>query len=319
MTDNENHPHFLIFGCGGAGITILDRIEALQNQNIRTVAIDTNKKFLEAYRAQIKIPLEINNPIIFRGEGDPDQVADAVLAAKSKFSSLIEPSGTVFVIAGLGRGVGTGAAPQIAKIARDRGALMIAIAVLPFCIQEKTVRQAWAGLKELLKHADSVIVLDNQLIRDLYYGLSVDQEYARLNGIIVDVIKNIIHCSNVPSLINLNHEDFEAIFRNKGLATILTGKSREDDRNKNESVVRNCMSSPLFNIDYRSATGSLVLIIGGYNVGLYDAEVIASSVTDEIDPHADVVWSAVIDESMRGEISALAIMTGIRVKNENSF
>ncbi len=314
MTEIEKSPHFLIFGCGGAGITILDRIEALQNQNIRTVAIDTDQKFLEVYRAQIKIPLESHNPIIFRGEGDPAQVADAVLAAKSKFESLIEPSDTAFIIAGLGRGVGTGAAPQIAKIARDQGALVIAIAILPFCIQEKTVRQAWEGLKELLKHGDSVIVLDNQRIRDCFYGLPVAQEYSMLNGIITDVVTTLIRSITAPSLINLDPEDFEAIFRNKGLATILTGESREADRNKNESVVRDCMTSPLFDIDYRSATGSLVLIIGGYNVGLYDAEVIATSVTDEIDPHADVVWSAIIKESIQGEIRVYAIMTGIRVK-----
>lgn len=314
MTENENRPHFLIFGCGGAGITILDGIEALQNKNIRTAAIDMDKKFLEAYRARIKIPLEINNPIIFGGEGDPAQVSDAVMAAKSKFASLIEPSGTVFIFAGLGKGVGTGAAPQIAKIAREQGALVIAIAILPFCTQEKTIRQAWAGLKELLKNADSVIVLDNQLIHDFHYGLSIDQEYARLNRIIVDVIKYIIHCITAPSLINLDPEDFDVIFRNKGLATILTGMSREDDMNKNESVVRNCMSSPLFDIDYRSAISSLVLMIGGYNIGLYDAEDIATSVAYKIDPHAEVIWGAVIEESMQGEIRVYAIMTGIQVK-----
>lgn len=165
---------------------------------------------------------------------------------------------------------------------------------------------------EYVAHAR--IVLDNQLIRDFHYGLSIDQEYARLNGIIVDVIKNIIHCITAPSLINLDPEDFDVILRNKGLATILTGMSRENDRNKNESVVRNCMSSPLFDIDYRSAISSLVLMIGGYNIGLYDAEDIATSVTYKIDPHAEVIWGAVIEESIQGEIRMYAIMTGIQVK-----
>jgi len=313
MTEHEYHPHFLIFGCGGAGITILDCIEALQNQNIRTVAIDTNKKFLEVYRAQIKIPLEINNPIIFRGEGDPAQVADAVLTAKSKFASLIEPSGTVFIIAGLGRGVGTGAAPQIAKIARERGALVIAIAVLPFCIQEKTVRQAWVGLKELLKHADSVIVLDNQRIRDTSF-LSVAQEFEKLNGIIVEMLGGLIRSMTISSRTNLDPEDFYVIFRNKGLAMVLYGESRDVAVNTNESVVRACLSNPLFDVDYRSATGSLILFIGGKDINGYDAEEIAHSVTYELDPQADVVWCTDSIDAMRDKMKVYVIMTGIRVK-----
>jgi cell division protein FtsZ len=94
----------------------------------------------------------------------------------------------------------------------------------------------------------------------------------------------------IPSHINLDPEAFDAIFRNKGLAMILCGQSRKNANNKNESVARGCLNNPYFDIDDRNATGFLVLIIGGIDINGYDAEEIASSVTYEIDPHADVTW-----------------------------
>jgi len=310
MTEIENPPHFLLIGCGGAGIRILDLIESLQLENVRTVATDTNRNVLEKTQFDAQILLG-NNLSNFRGEGDPQEAAAAALDVHSEFVSLIEPSEIVIIIAGLGRGAGSGAAPQIAKIARDRGAIVIAIVMFPFPIQEKTLRQADAGLEELFQHADSVIVFDNQRIYAISSGISVEQGYAKYNEIIADVLSSLIKSVTIPSLINLDPDDFKAIFRNEGLGMVLFGESRENAKNKNESVVRECWSSPSLDIDYRSATGCLVLITGGNDFGRYDAEEIARSITDEIDPHADVVWCTDIQKTMDRKISVYAIMTGI--------
>jgi len=313
MTAPENTPHFLLIGCGGAGIRIVDQISTVQSDAIRTVAIDSDEGALEQSRACIKIFLK-NNPTGLRCERDLLQSARAALEAKSEIESLIEPSSFVFIFAGLGRGVGSGAAPQITKIARGKGALVITTVTLPFLIQDKTVRQGYAAAEELLKHADSVIVFDNQHTRNFSNHLSLAQLYAKFNGMIAEVLGGLIRSMTTPSRINLDPEDFEAIFRNKGLAMILYGEPRDDAHNKNESVVRECWCNPLFDIDYRSATGSIVLFAGGYDINGYDAEEVARSVTDELDPHADVVWCMDSFDKMGEKMKVYVIMAGIRGK-----
>lgn len=111
MTEPLNPPHFLIIGCGGAGIRILDQISTIHFDNIRTVAIDSDEKSFEESRAGIKVFLK-KNPIGFRCERNPSQSARAVLDVKSEIESLIDPSSFVFLLAGLGRGVGSGATPD---------------------------------------------------------------------------------------------------------------------------------------------------------------------------------------------------------------
>lgn len=313
MTEPLNSPHFLLIGCGGAGIRILDQLSTLQSDAIRTVAIDSDKEALERSRAEIKIFLG-DNPITFIDERDVARSAEAILEAKPEIESLIEPSSFVFIIAGLGRGVGSGAAPQIAKIVLDQGALVIATVTLPFLIQDRTVRQGYAAAEELLLYADSVIVFDNQRTRNFSNHLSLVHIYAKFNGMIADVLGGLIRSMTSPSRINLDPEDFEAIFRNKGLAMVLYGEPRDDAQNKNESVVRECWCNPLFDINYRNATGSIVLFAGGYDINGYDAEEIAHSVTDELDPHADVVWCMDSFEKMGEKMKVYVIMTGIQGK-----
>ncbi len=311
MTGPLNAPHFLLIGCGGTGIKILDQISTVKSDAIRTVAIDSDEETLDKSSADIKIFLE-NNPITFIDERDVARSAEAILEAKPEIESLIEPFSIVFIIAGLGRGVGSGAAPKIAKIARNKGALVIATPILPYLIQDKTVRQGYTAAEELLKYADSVIVFDNQRSRNFSNHLSVAQQ--KLNGMIADMLGGLIRSMTATSRINLDPEDFEAIFRNKGLAMVLCGEPRDDATNKNESVVRECWCNPLFDIDYRSATGSIVLFTGGNDINGYDAEEIARSVTDELDPHSDVVWCMDSWEAIAEKMKVYVIMTGIQVK-----
>jgi cell division protein FtsZ len=313
MTKPPNPPHFLIIGCGGTGIRILDQISTVKSDAIRTVAIDSDEVALDKSSADIKIFLE-NNPITFIDERDVARSAEAILEAKSEIESLIEPSSIVFIIAGLGRGVGSGATPQIAKIVRDRGALVIATAILPYRIQDKTVRQGYAAAEELCQHADSVIVFDNERTRNFSNHLSLAQRYAKFNGMIADVLGGLTRSMTSPSRINLHPEDFDSIFRKKGLAMVLCGEPRDNAQNKNESIARECLNNPLLDIDYRSATGSIVLFTGGTDINGYDAEEIARSVTDELDPHADVVWCMDSWEAIVEKMKVYVIMTGIRGK-----
>jgi cell division protein FtsZ len=312
MEKINNLPGFLIIACGGAGIRILEKIRVPRSDHVRSVATDTDTRVLEKSCSDVKIPLGIT-PVKTTCEGDRDQAANAVGYNHSAFVSLIKPSEIVWIIAGMGGNTGSCAAPQIARIARDRGALVIALCILPVLPQVNTFRKAKAGCKELLQYADSVLVVDNDYVCSGFDPvLSIREQFAKINMMVAEMISSLLNSFYIPSLINVDPDDFNVIFRNKGVATILAGESGAEVVNKNDDVVRECLAHPLFNTDYRTATGCLVLIAGGKDLGLFDTEEIATSVSWELDPHADVVWCSDIQSSMEGKLRVYAIMTGIR-------
>jgi cell division protein FtsZ len=313
----DNAPRFVLIGCGGAGNKILNHTKVLHFPNIKTISIDTDKEFLNSTYADIHILLG-DGRIKAWGEGDPAESAHAMNGARCEFEPLVNPGDIVFLLAGLGGGAGSGATPQIAKIAREKGALTIAIISMPFLIQTKTINNAQEGLRRLVDSADSVIVMDNDRYRSRYYNGSVSAIYAKVDEIILAVIRGIITTATVPCLINSEDGDLQAIFKKKGLAIILEGESEIGVVNTNASVIRSCLSNPpSADIDYRGASASFVLIIGGYDLNRYDAEVIATDLTYDLDPHADVVWVADVHKSMEGRVRVYAIMTGVRPSEKN--
>jgi cell division protein FtsZ len=130
-----------------------------------------------------------------------------------------------------------------------------------------------------------------------------------MDQLIGETVKGISETITEPSLINIDYADVRAIMSKGGVAVMLVGESKQ--QNKSESVVRECLSNPMLDIDYRGATGSLIHITGGSDLTLQDAEEIATSLTYELDPHADVIWGARVRNDMEGKVRVLAIMTGV--------
>jgi cell division protein FtsZ len=131
-----------------------------------------------------------------------------------------------------------------------------------------------------------------------------------MDQLIGETVKGISETITEPSLINIDYADVRAIMSKGGVAVMLVGESKQ--QNKAESVVRECLSNPMLDIDYRGATGSLIHITGGTDLTLQDAEEVATSLTYELDPHADVIWGARVRGDMEGKIRVLAIMTGVK-------
>jgi cell division protein FtsZ len=310
-TRPHNLPHFVLVGCGGAGITIIDHIGKNHIPEVKLVTTDTDHKALISGRSDIQILLG-NTLVKGWRDGNPAESAQAVIEQRSEFEPLFEPGGIVFIVTGLGGGAGSGAAPHIARIAREQGSLVIAIALFPFRIQRKTVKNAEEGLRELLMHADSVIVMDNDRYRNVFPNLLPEKVYAKVNGIAVDVLHRLIESISLPYLINIDPDDFPALFRNKGMAIILAGESGNADGNAAEQVVRHCLNSPSCDIDYRSATGCIVLITAGQEFNQDVTGEIVHLLTNELNPAADVVWCSNKNKSMNGRVRVYGIMTGIQ-------
>jgi len=303
-------PHFLIIGCGGAGNIIIDKMGIAGNPSVTTVALDTDKEDLRLIRADLKIL--IGNGLS-RGlrEGEPVESINAVIDAQDEIGSLFHPGDVVIIVAGLGGGAGSGAAPQVAQIARDKGTFVVGIISLPFLIQQKWIKQGKESLKLLQKYTESVIVIDNEQFRRRHHNEPVPVAYEKADEIILGVIRGLVTVLTLPCLINSTMEDFRILFRNRGLAIVLDGESEICPGNPNEEVVRKCLVSPSLDVDYRKASGCFILITAGYDICLCDADDISTSLIYEMDPHADVVWTANMEKSMKGRVRVYTIVTGI--------
>ncbi len=307
---SKETPRFLVIGCGGAGNRIIDKMAVAGLTGVTTIAIDTDREDLRFTHADRKILL--GNGIFKRlREGDPAESANAVIGVQDEIGSQFQPCDVVFIVAGLGGGAGSGAAPQVAKIAREKGAFVIGIISLPFLIQQKWINQGQESLKLLRWHTESVIVIDNEQYRQRYHNEPILVAYAKADEIILGVIRGLVNVVTQPCLIESSMEDFRVLFRNRGLAIILEGVAEIGDGNMNESVVTKCLESLSLDIDYRKASGCFILITGGYDLDLNDANEISTSLTYEMDPHADIVWSAIAEKPMEGQVRVYAIVTGI--------
>ncbi len=313
MTETGKIPNILVIGVGGAGNKIIDKFWTARFNFVKTVAINADQQVLDSIHADLKI-LFGNGLNRISGEGNPDQFPNAVMEGRSNLDDLFEPGAIVFIIAGLCRGSGPGAAPQIAKIAREKGALVIALVSLPCLIRDGGVQPLEDYLHHLIDSADSVIVLQNNWILENFCHNYPTEVYAKVDGIILGVLEGLVTSLTLTCLENCDAEDFRAIFRDRGLAIVLYGESDLNVINTNESVVRNCLKSPSLNINYHGARGCFVLITGGNDLNRFDTEEIATSLTYDLDPHAEIVWSSRIEKDMEGRVRVYAIVTGIGEK-----
>jgi cell division protein FtsZ len=303
-------PRILVVGCGGAGNNTVNRLYHMGIAGAETIAINTDKQHLDMIQAGKRVLIGKSLTKGLGAGGYPDIGKRAAEMARPTLESLMESADLVFVTAGMGGGTGTGSAPVIAQIAKDQGAIVVGMVSYPFQVEKARLLRAEEGLEGLAKAADSVIVLDNNRLLSYVPNLPIGQAFSVMDQLIAETVKGISETITEPSLIQLDYADVRAIMSKGGVAVMLVGESKQ--QNKAESVVHECLNHPLLDIDYRGATGSLIHITGGNDLTLADAEEIASSLTYELDPHADVIWGARIRNEFEGKVRVMAIMTGVR-------
>ncbi|HMK15425.1 MAG TPA: cell division protein FtsZ [Methanomicrobiales archaeon] len=303
-------PRIMVIGCGGAGNNTVNRLHHMGIAGAETIAINTDKQHLDMVQAGKRVLIGKSLTKGLGAGGYPDIGKRAAEMARPTLESLMESADLVFVTAGMGGGTGTGSAPVVAQIAKDQGAIVVGMVSYPFQVEKARLLRAEEGLEALSKAADSVIVLDNNRLLSYVPNLPIGQAFSVMDQLIAETVKGISETITEPSLIQLDYADVRAIMSKGGVAVMLVGESKQ--QNKAESVVHECLNHPLLDIDYRGATGSLIHITGGNDLTLADAEEIASSLTYELDPHADVIWGARIRNEFEGKVRVMAIMTGVR-------
>src|SRR5512136_3143392 len=308
--DFVGQPRIVIVGCGGAGNNTVNRIHHMGVAGAETIAINTDKQHLDMIQAGKRVLIGKSLTKGLGAGGYPDIGKRAAEMARPTLESLMESADLVFVTAGMGGGTGTGSAAGVAQIAKDQGGMVVGMVSYPFQVEKARLLRAEEGLEALSKAADSVIVLDNNRLLSYVPNLPIGQAFSVMDQLIAETVKGISETITEPSLIQLDYADVRAIMSKGGVAVMLVGESKQ--QNKAESVVHECLSHPLLDIDYRGATGSLIHITCGNDLTLADAEEIASSLTYELDPHADVIWGARIRNEFEGKVRVMAIMTGVR-------
>ncbi len=306
----EDVTQIKVIGVGGGGGNAINRMVSSGVQGVEFIAINTDKQVLMFSKATHKI--QIGEKVTGgRGAGArPEMGLKAAEESRDAIIDALNGANMVFVTAGMGGGTGTGAAPAIAQIAKERGILTVGIVTKPFAFEGKRrMQQAEAGIAELAQHVDSLIVIPNERLK-----LVSDQKITFSNAFDVadDVlrqgVKSISELIKVPGLINLDFADVTAIMKDAGHAHM--GVGRASGKEKAEAAANAAISSPLLETTIQGAKGVIISITSSPDITLDDVDVASSIISAAADADANIIFGVAFDEKLDDEIVVTVIATG---------
>ena len=304
-------PKIMVVGVGGAGNNSVNRISAMGVAGAQIVAINTDRQHLGIISDDITkllIGKSITNGL---GAGAyPEIGAKAAEVSKGALEEILDGVDLLFITSGMGGGTGTGASPVVAQIAKQQGAIVIAIVTFPFVLERARAKKAEEGIDVLKDVCDTIVVIDNNRLVELVPNLPVQDAFKVADEVIARTIRGITETITQPSLINLDYADIRTVMGGKGLSVIAVGESQSV--NKVEEVVEDTLKNALLDVDISGASGCLIHITGGAELTLGEANAVGEMLTDEIDPNANVIWGARIDPTFDNKIEVIAIFTGVK-------
>jgi len=299
-----------VIGVGGAGSNIVSWLYNKGISGADIIATNTDKQHLDISDADHKILIGRE---LTRGLGCGGFIEKGREAARESISQLkdsLKDADMVFVCAGMGGGTGTGAAPVIAQIAKETGAIVIGTVTMPFDIERARVDRAEFGLQQLRDVSDTVIVIDNNRLINIAGNLPIQQAFAVANELLSTMIKGIVEIIAIPALVNLDYADVKAIMSSGGVSIIGVGESNTEHRV--EEATRRALTNPLLDVSYEGAQGALIHVSGGDDLLLEEVNKIGEMVTEALDRDATVIWGARIDQNMKGKLRVMTIITGVQ-------
>ncbi|HUG82891.1 MAG TPA: cell division protein FtsZ [Bryobacterales bacterium] len=302
-----------VFGVGGAGCNAVNRMIEAGVEGVTFTAINTDDQALRASNAEFKLQLGARLTL-GRGAGsDPEVGRAAALEDTEKLIELLGDADMVFVTAGLGGGTGTGAAPIVASLANELGALTVAVVTKPFAFEgRQRMAIAEKGLAELAEAVDTVITIPNErLIEVVERGTSFFESFRIADDILRQAVQGISDIITIPGIINRDFADVRTIMHGMGYAVM--GTAVAEGPNAAIDAARKAVSSPLLeDAGIDGARGLLISITGSSKIGLHDVHEASSVIQKTADPEANIIFGAVLDESMGDKIKITVIATGFR-------
>ncbi len=299
-----------VIGVGGGGNNAVNRMVNANIKSAEFIAVNTDKQALLMSKAQHR--LQIGEKLT-RGLGagaDPEIGVKAAEESREMIVEVLKDTDLVFITAGMGGGTGTGAAPIIASIAKELGALTIAVVTKPFVFEGKRrMDNAEKGIKELKGVVDTLVVIPNdKLLKIVPKGTPIIEAFRTADDVLRQGIQGISDLIVTPSLINLDFADVKTIMKNKGLAHMGIGRGKGD--NRTIEAVRQAVSSPLLETTIEGATGIILNIKGGLDLTLEEVYEAAALVKEVVDPTCNIIFGSGIDENMEEEVEITVIATG---------
>ncbi len=303
-------PRIAVVGVGGGGNNTVQRLSTMDIKGAGLFAFNTDAKHLGMLNSNItKLILGKDLTRGLGAGGFPEIGEKAAELSKNEIDILLKDSNLVFLTAGMGGGTGTGAAPVVARSAKEQGAIVVGIVTLPFALERVRLETAKKGIEKLRQEVDTLVIIDNQRLVELYPNLPIEKTFALADEITAKAVRGITETITQPSLINLDFADVRTIMSAGGLAMISVGEAHGS--NRVEEVVENTLKNKLLDVDYSKATGVLIHIIGGPDLTLGDANQIGTKLTEQITPNANVTWGARLDETYQDKVEVIAIFTGV--------
>ncbi|MBF8280785.1 MAG: cell division protein FtsZ, cell division protein FtsZ [Candidatus Magasanikbacteria bacterium] len=306
----ESFAKIKVIGVGGSGGSAVNRMVQSKIRGVDFVAVNTDVQALHHSLAPVKLHI---GKTVTRGLGagmDPEMGRRAAEESQNEIRDLLKGADMVFITCGLGGGTGSGAAPLVAEIAKESGALTVAVVTRPFSF-EHSQRKAIADSahEELIRRVDTVITIPNDRVLQI-----IDKKTSLLDAfrIVDDVLRQgvqgISELITVPGLINVDFADVRAIMQNQGSA--LMGIGRASGENRAVEAAKAAIASPLLDLSIDGARGILFTITGAETLGMQEVSEAAKVITGSADENAKVIFGAVIDESMKDEVKITVIATG---------
>jgi len=308
--DIETFAKIKVIGVGGSGGSAVNRMISTKIRGVEFLAANTDIQALHVSLAQTKIHI---GKTVTKGLGagmDPEMGAKAAEEAQNEIRDALAGSDMVFITSGMGGGTGTGAAPIVADLAKDIGALTIAVVTKPFSFEGSQRKQiAEDGWNKLSAKVDAIITIPNDKILQIVDKKTpLKEAFVMADDILQQGVRGISELITVPGLVNVDFADVKAIMQNAGSALMGIGNGTGD--NRAVEAAKMAISSPLLDLSIDGAKGVLFTVTGGPDLGMLEINEAAKIITSSTDPDAKVIFGAIIDETMGDEVRITVIATG---------
>ena len=299
-----------VIGVGGGGNNAVNRMIASNIRGVEFVSINTDRQALNRSNASIRLVIGEKLTNGFGAGANPQIGARAAEESIEEIKGILQGTDMVFITAGMGGGTGTGAAPVVARIAREMGILTIGIVTKPFAFEQKRrMDQAIAGIAELSQYVDSLVVIPNDRLKEVSdTRITLMNAFEVADSVLSRGTKSISDLINVHGMINLDFADVSSVMKNAGHAHMGVGSATGKD--KAEMAAKAAISSPLLESSIAGAHGVLISITVSPDVGLEDVDVASSMIAAEAAPDANVIWGTNIDHELEDEMRITLIATG---------
>ncbi|NFN17065.1 cell division protein FtsZ [Clostridium botulinum] len=315
--DIQELTNIKVIGCGGGGSNAVNRMIVEGLKNVEFIAINTDKQALMLSHADQKIQIGEKLTKGLGAGANPEIGKKAAEESKEEISAAIKGANMVFITAGMGGGTGTGAAPIVAEIAKSMEILTVGVVTKPFPFEGKRrMRHAEMGIETLKQKVDTLVIIPNErLLRMADKKTTLLDSFKLADDVLRQGVQAISDLITITGVINADFADIKAVMLNKGLAHMGVGFGSGD--NRTQDAVHQAISSPLLETSIEGATDVIINFTGGVDLGALEVYDAADVVREAVDPDANIIVGAVIDETLNEEIRITVIATGFEVPNNN--